>query len=106
MPGEQRVERDPDREQEVVVGRAQAGGEPGEAGGHHQRARAVGRSPPPREQARADERPAHDQAERRRQAGIVYVVAVQRDRDDDEPADEPSQADEEEPAPRHAADCG
>ena len=62
---EQRVERDADRVEQVVVGGAQPDGEPGEAGRGHQRAGAVGRPPPPREQPGADERPADEQPERR-----------------------------------------
>ena len=78
--GEQRVERDPDREQHVVVRRRQAAAEPGEAGRGHQQPRAVARPSPPREQAGADERPADQQAEPGREPAIVDVPAGEDDR--------------------------
>ena len=60
--------------------------EPGEADGGHQRAGAVGRPPPPREQPGADERPADEQLDHRDQGPVVLVVAgVKRQRDAAQP---------------------
>ena len=77
---EQPVERDPDREQHVVVGGGHAAREPREPGRGHQRSRAVARPPPPREQAGADERPADQQAEPGGEPAIVDVPAREHDR--------------------------
>jgi hypothetical protein len=81
----QRIERDAGGEHRVVVRVAQPVAEPGEAGGRHQRPRAVPRPPPPREQPRPDERPPHQQPDRHHKATIVDTVAVENDRGIDEP---------------------
>jgi hypothetical protein len=84
---EQTVEGDPDREQDIHVGRAQLRGEPREAGRDHQQPGAVRRAPPPGEQAGAEKRPADQQRERGVDAAGVDVAAAQDHRHDGRPGE-------------------
>ena len=77
---EQPVEQLPDRVQHVAVRGREAGPEPREAGRGHQQPGAIAGPPPPREQARADERPADEQAEAGDEPAVVDVAAREDDR--------------------------
>jgi hypothetical protein len=86
---QQRVQRNARGEYEVLVRCADPGREPREADRHHQRARAVSRPPPPREQPRPDERPADQQPNQRRHPAVVGVVALEHKHEERQPRGEP-----------------
>jgi hypothetical protein len=83
--GEQRVQRDPDREQHLGVRGAERLREPGEAERGHQDARAVQRAPPPGEQSRGDERPTDQQVDGRDEPAVVLVVGPQVEAEAEQP---------------------
>jgi hypothetical protein len=85
----QAVDRDADREHDIVVRGADPGSEPGEAGHHHQHPGSVAGPAPPGEHAGPEERPPDQQAEPGGQAAVVRVVAAEHERQVQRPEAEP-----------------